>query len=83
MADVNKQIDSSNLGAVWERIAQLLKKIVGDVDVSKNGTLQSQITEVSEKVETLEKESGGLEFGISETGCLTVTYDSEMYETEE
>lgn len=92
MSDTNfndNKIDSSNLGAVWERVAQFVKKITGEVNVTKDGTLQSQVSsvketvslmsstvkEVSEKVETLETNSGGLEFGISDKGCLTVTYD--------
>lgn len=83
------KVDSSNLGVVWERVAQFVKKITGEVNVTKDGTLQSQVSavketvnsmsttvkEVSGKVETLETNSGGLEFGISDNGCLTVTYD--------
>lgn len=83
------KVDSSNLGKVWERVAQFVKKITGDVNVTEDGTLQEQVSsvkatvdemtttigEVSGKVATLETNSGGLKFGISHSGCLTVTYD--------
>lgn len=37
-----KQVDGSNLGAVWERVALLIRTLIGDVDLSK-GNLQEQI----------------------------------------
>lgn len=39
---MSKQIDSSNLIAVWERVALLIRTLIGDVDLSK-GNLQEQI----------------------------------------
>lgn len=64
------KVDKTNLGAVWERVALFVKKITGNVNVAKDGTLQDQINGIKAS-------QGGLEFGISENGCLTVTYDDE------
>lgn len=38
-------------------------------------TVQEAIDALNRKTTDLEEKSGGLEFGISEKGCLTVTYD--------
>jgi hypothetical protein len=46
------KVDSSNLGAVWERVATFVKKITGDVNVSQDGTLQGQISSMKESLGT-------------------------------
>lgn len=38
-----KTITEKNLGRVWERVAEYVKTITGDVNVSKDGTLLHQI----------------------------------------
>ena len=44
MSEFDKtKIDSTNLSAVWERIAELIQLITGNVDVINAGTLQTQI----------------------------------------
>ena len=37
-----KNVDGNNLGNVWEKVAELVKKLTGDVELPK-GNLQEQI----------------------------------------
>lgn len=43
-----KNVDGNNLGNVWEKVAELVKKLTGDVELPK-GNLQEQISELSSK----------------------------------
>lgn len=47
-----KNVDESNLGNVWEKVAELLKKLIGDVNIRDKGTLQVQIDNVNESLKT-------------------------------
>lgn len=81
----NTKLDSSNLGAVWERVAEFVKKITGNVNVTKDGTLQEQITQANAKIidlnsqiEILRKEVeelGGTTYIASEDGSYLTTED--------
>ena len=44
------KIDSTEVGGFWDKLFYLIKLITGDVKVSTKGTLQSQIDEMSTKV---------------------------------
>jgi hypothetical protein len=41
------KIDKTNLGIVWDRVAQVVKLITGDVNVREDGSLQEQIKGLS------------------------------------
>jgi hypothetical protein len=41
------KVDGSNLGIVWERVAQFVKLITGDVNVTKDGNLLEQIKNIN------------------------------------
>ena len=45
------KIDSTEVGGFWDKLFYLIKLITGDVKVSTKGTLQSQIDEMSTKVD--------------------------------
>ena len=42
----NTKVDSSNLSLVWQRIAELIQMITGNVNISDDGTLQEQIIDI-------------------------------------
>lgn len=47
----SNKIDSTEVGGFWDKLFYLIKLITGDVKVSTKGTLQSQIDEMSTKVD--------------------------------
>lgn len=62
-ANVSVKID----GTDHEWTVNYFKKYAGEVKI-ENGTLQEQIDKINSSI-------NGLSFGISDDGCLTVTYD--------
>ena len=52
-----------------------VKTIVGEIDVSADGTVADQMSQMKEKINSASTALNGLAFGISDNGCLTVTYD--------
>lgn len=60
-----KKLGPEGLGAVWTKVFSLIKIITGDVDVTKNGTIQEQITQLKNSL-------GGLNF----KGMMQTEYDA-------
>lgn len=54
---------------------EYVKSIVGEINVQADGTVAYQLETMKRKVESLNTAMNGLEFGVSDKGCLTVTYD--------
>lgn len=52
-----------------------VKSIVGEINIHTDGTVAYQLGVLKTKVNKLDTALNGLEFGVSDKGCLTVTYD--------
>lgn len=50
-----KKLGSNGLETLWNRVLAAIKRITGDVDVSTDGTLQSQISTVKNKLDGIEE----------------------------
>ena len=46
MGDQIKVVDETNLDKVWEAVANRVKMVTGEVDLTKDGTLQKQINDL-------------------------------------
>lgn len=46
MSEIPKQVDENNLPNIWDLVVQSIKKVTGNVNVSTDGTLQSQINKL-------------------------------------
>lgn len=46
MGDQIKVVDETNLDKVWEAVANRVKMVTGEVDLTKDGTLQEQINDL-------------------------------------
>lgn len=74
------KIDSSNLGAVWERVAEFVKKITGNVNVTTDGTLQEQITKANTQISSMSSEIEVMKKQIEElSGTTYITTEDGSY----
>lgn len=80
-----EKLGSDGVKTLWDRVLTAIKRITGDVDVSTDGTLQSQISTVKNKLDGIEE--GATNYipkkisGVLEAGQTIITLTDSSIET--
>ena len=74
---ITGDVDFENDGTLQEQINKIKQSgtVTVDSELSKESENPVQNKVITKKIENIEDSMGGLKFGVSDNGCLTVTYD--------